>query len=166
MVRKIAIGLAAAAIATAGSTLSASAIHGAAGGGLRAGAAGGPHVSASYGRPSMAGHGYAKGPRAYAFEGRGRDYRSGYGRPHYGYRYDHYRRYPYRYGYSRPYAYGGSCWTRMWTPYGWQSKYVCGYEHPSYGYRHGYERPYYRYGHYRPFYGHRYGGYGHPYGRR
>jgi hypothetical protein len=153
MMRKIAIGLAAAVIATAGSTWSASAMHGGGRGGGAAhvtGGAGAAHVSGHYGGPSTLGRGFAKGgPRAYAFHGREFER----GRP---YRYGNYK---YRHGYYRPYAYGGSCWTRVLTPGGWVSKYVCGYERPYYG-------GYYRYGHYRPFYGHRYGGYGRPYGRR
>jgi hypothetical protein len=162
MMRKIAIGLAAAAIAIGGSTLSASAAKGGGGGGPhgRTVMAGGPHGGGGgYKRPST-GRAYGMGPRAYAFHGRGFEHR----RP---YRYD-YRR-PYRYGYYKSYpSYGGSCWTRVWTPDGWSSKYVCGYGRPSYGGRYSYNRPYSRYGHYRPYGGPRYGG-GHSrpsYGRR
>ena len=149
MMRKIAIGLAAAAIVMAGPTLGASAKGG---GGAGDGAAhvsgggGGTHIRGG-GGPAFAERGRAMGPRAYGFAGREHERR-----------YDHRR--PYRYGYykSYPYAYGGSCWTRVWTPEGWTSKYICG---PSYGYRYGYYRPHYehRYGHHRPSYGHRYGRY-------
>jgi hypothetical protein len=41
----------------------------------------------------------------------------------------------------------------VWTPWGWRSKWVCGFGHAYYGYG------YHRYGHYRPLYGHRYGRY-------
>src|SRR5947209_2089990 len=145
MMRKIVIGLAAAAIAMGGSTFGASATKGGGGGGPHGGGGpvmgGGPHGGGG-------GPGYRMGgSRAYAFHGRGYEHRYDYRRP---YRYD-YRR-PYRYGYYKTYpSYGGSCW--RWTPEG--RVWVCGYERPYYGYRYSYDRPYYRYGHYRP-----YGGYG------
>src|SRR6266436_7652890 len=153
MMRKIAIGLAAAAIAIGGSTLSASAAKGGGGSGPHGGTVmGGPHGGGGgYGRPS-AGRAYGMGPRAYGFHGRGYEHR----RP-YPYRYGHYK-YPYRYGYYKTYpSHGGSCW--RWTPEG--RVWVCGYQRPSYGYRYGYykypyqygHRPYGGYGHYRPSYG-------------
>jgi hypothetical protein len=64
MMRKIAIGLVVAAIATAGSTLSASAFRG--GGGFGHGF-GGPHLG-GFGRAGFAGRGHF-GPRAFAFHG-------------------------------------------------------------------------------------------------
>jgi hypothetical protein len=161
MMRKIAIGLAVAAIAIGGSTLSASAAKGGGGGGShgRTVMAGGPHGGGGSYKGRAAGRAYGMGPRTYGFHGRGFEHR----RP---YRYD-YRR-PYRYGYYKSYpSYGGSCWTRVWTPDGWSSKYVCGYGRPSYGGRYSYDRPYSRYGHYRPYGGNRYGGRSRPsYGRR
>ncbi len=57
MMRKIVLSLAAAAIATAGPTLSAPAMHGAGAGGARA-AGNGRHISGAYGRASAGGHGY------------------------------------------------------------------------------------------------------------
>jgi len=123
MMRKIAIGLAAAAIAMGGSTLSASAAKGGGGGGPRGGG-GAMHVSGG-------GHGYAMGTRGY----HGREY-GGYRRPYYEQRY-HYR-YPYRYGSYRTYpSYGGSCW--RWNPDEGRRVWVCGYGGgPSYGtYRYG-----------------------------
>lgn len=162
MIRKIAIGLAAAAIVAAGSTLSASAAGGAraSGGPAHVSVGGGSHMGGGgdYGRPAFAGRGYAMGSRAYAFAGRGNERRYDYRRPYrYGYKY---RGYPSRYGSYRSYP-SGSCWSRVWTPDGWRSKWICGHERPYYGYRSSYYRPYYgpRYGHYRPYYGHRYGRY-------
>jgi hypothetical protein len=156
MIRKIAIGLAAAVIATGGATLGASAARG--GGGHGGGAAhygGGHHGGmAHYG-------GYAKGMYR-----PGRQYgQYGYGR----YRHDYWRyRHEPRYGYRTYGTYGGgSCW--RWTPEG--RVWSCGYGRP-YGYS-GYYREHYRphyYGHYGPRYGHygpRYGGGHRPvYGRR
>jgi hypothetical protein len=88
MLSKIAIGLAAAAIAMGGSTLSASAMHG--------GGGGGPHGG------KVSGFGPHGGGRGYAMT-----YRHGpdHWRGRYGYRYYG----GYRYG-------GGSCW--RWTPEG------------------------------------------------
>jgi hypothetical protein len=112
------------------------------------GGPGGSHIG-KVSRPAFAGTQRYKGPRAYGFHHE---------------RFDRYRHRPYyRYGY-RPYykysgGYGGSCWTRVWTPDGWRRQWVCGYGRPSYGYRY-YHRPYYgyRYGQYRrPYYGHGYG---------
>jgi hypothetical protein len=92
MLRKIAIGLAAAVIAVGGSTLSASAMRG--GGGSHGG---GPHMGGGPGGQvkSFGPHG---GARGYAMREH-RRYWPGH---------DRY----YRYGYS----YGGSCW--RWTPEG------------------------------------------------
>ena len=117
MLRKIAIGLAAATIAVGGSTLTASAMHG--------GGGGGPHGGKVSGvAPHGGGGRYAMGDR---------------------YRYDHWRgRYSYRY--YRPYRYsygGGSCW--RWTPEGrvWVCgggrgpSYRYGYYRGGWGYRHG-----------------------------
>jgi hypothetical protein len=112
MIRKIAIGLAAAAIAIGGSTLGASAHHG--GGGY----GGGPHGGKVSGLgPHGAGGRYTMGDR----------YRHDHWGGHYGYRY--YRPYQYSYG-------GGSCW--RWTPEG--RIWVCGRGYgygPSYGYYRG-----------------------------
>jgi hypothetical protein len=110
MLRKIAIGLAAAAIAMGGSTSGASAMHGGGGGGPHGGGGGGGKVS-GFG-PHGGGGRYAMGDR---------------------YRHDHWRgRYGYR-GYTT-YSYGGSCW--RWTPEG--RIWVCGGYGPSY--RYGYYR--------------------------
>jgi hypothetical protein len=112
MFRKVAIGLAAAAIAMGGSTLGASAHHG--------GGGGGPHG----GGGKVGGFGPHGGGGRYAMGDR--------------YRHDHWRgRYGYRY--YRPYSYssGGSCW--RWTPEG--RIWVCGRGYgygPSYSY--GYYR--------------------------
>jgi hypothetical protein len=57
LMREIVLSLAAAAIATAGSTLSASAMHRAGAGGARAGG-NGRHISGAYGWASPASHGY------------------------------------------------------------------------------------------------------------
>lgn len=121
MLSKLAIGLAAAAIAMGGSTLSASAMHGGGGGG------GGPHGG------NVSGFGPHGGGGRYAMRGYGREHWRG----HYGgYRY--YR--PYRY------SYGGSCW--RWTPEG--RVWVCGRGYgygPSYGPSYGYYRGWgYRHG--------------------
>jgi hypothetical protein len=159
MMRKIVIGLAAIAIATAGSTLSASALQG-----KRTSHGGAMTKSSSLAKRSF-------GPRAYGFEGRGYE-----GRRYGGYEG---RGYEGRYGYPRPYghryyreygSYGSPCWSRIWTPEGWQRQWVCGHPYrygeyrygPHYrGYRYGYGehrygRPYdrYRYGESRgPYYG-------------
>ena len=157
MLRKIVISLAAAALVTGASTLSASAGHSGGGSGMQGG--GGPGMGMHGGggsgmqRGTFGGsHFGGGGPRVYGFHGD----RHGYGerfehRPYYGYgyreRYEHrpyYRDRYYRYG-----GYGGgSCWSRVWTPDGWSRRWVCGYERPSYGHRYGSERP---------SYGHRYG---------
>jgi hypothetical protein len=138
MMRKLAIGLAAAVIATGGATLSASAYRG---GGQGGGAA---HYGGSH-RGGMAHHGgHAKAI-----------YRPGHAYGQYGsgkYRPDHWRhRHGLRGGYYRTYGGyyggGGSCW--RWTPTG--RVWVCGQGRP-YGYG-GYYREH-RFGHY----GRRYGG--------
>jgi hypothetical protein len=97
MIRKIAIGLAAAAIATAGSTLSASAIHGVGGiesaihGAGEGDGGGGAYFDVvryggggygSYGRGGYGRGGYGRGGY-----GRGGYGRGGYGRGGYGHRY-------------------------------------------------------------------------------
>ena len=66
MMRKIAIGLVAAAIAMGGSTLSVSAFRG--GGGFGHGF-GGPHFAGGFGRGGFAARGHF-GPRAFGFHGR------------------------------------------------------------------------------------------------
>jgi hypothetical protein len=115
MLRKIAIGLAAAAIAVGGSTLSASAMHGGSGGGMHGG---GMHGGGGHGG-RVGGFGPRGGGGRYVMGDR--------------YRHDHWRG---RYGYRdyRP-SYGGSCW--RWTPEG--RVWVCG---GGYGpsYRYGYYR--------------------------
>src|SRR5260370_2145055 len=129
MMRKMAIGLAAAAIALGGSTLGASAAKGGGGGGPHGGGGpvmgGGPHGGGgSYKGPS-AGRAYGMGPRAYAFHGRGDEHR---------------RPYPYRYGYYKTYpSYGGSCWRVTPEAPVW----VSGYERPSHSYRYSFNRSYY-----------------------
>src|SRR5258708_3300521 len=148
MMRKIAIGLAAAAIALGGSTLGASAAKGGGGGGPHGGGGpvmgGGPHGGGGSYKGLSAGRAYGMGPRAYAFHGRGYEHR----RP-YPYRYGHYK-YPYRYGYYRTYpSYGGSCW--RWTPAG--RALVCGYARPSYRYRDTYPQPHLRQGGFSPPHG-------------
>jgi hypothetical protein len=124
MLSKIAIGLAAAAIAMGGSTLSVSAMHG-------GGHGGGPHGG------MVSGFGPHGGGRGYAVRGYGHDHWRG---GHHGYRYG--------YRYYRPYhySYGGSCW--RWTPEG--RIWVCGRGYgygPSYGYYRG------GWGHHRGGYG-------------
>ena len=105
MLRKIAIGLAAAAIAIGGSTLSASAMRG-----------GGPHGGGPHGG-NISGFGPHGGGGRYAMGDR--------------YRHDHWRgRYGYRYYRPYSYSYGGSCW--RWTPEG--RTWVCGGYGPSYRY--------------------------------
>jgi hypothetical protein len=148
MMRKLAIGLAAAVIATGGATLSASAYRG-------GGHGGGAHYGSGH-RGGVAHYGgYTKGMyrpgRAYGQYGYTK-YRPDYWRHRHGWRHGYYRTYG-TYG-------GGSCW--RYTPEG--RVWVCGYERP-YGYG-GYHREYYRhrYGHYGPRYG---GGHRGPfYGRR
>jgi hypothetical protein len=119
MMRKIAIGLAAAIIATGGLTLSASAHRG---GGMG-------HVS-SYSKGGLGKGGPSRmgmyrpvhsGPRQYGYY---HGYRPG---PHF----DHWRPHYWgpRYG---GYYYGGSCWRNVWTPGGWTRQWVCGYR--PYGY--------------------------------
>jgi hypothetical protein len=148
MMRKLAIGLAAAVIATGGATLSASAYRGSGHGGGAAQYGGGYRSGmAHYG-------GYTKGVYK-----PGRTYgQYGYGK----YRPDYWRhRHGWRHGYYRTYGtYGGSCW--RWTPEG--RVWVCGYGRP-YGYGGSYREHYRpRYGHYGPRYG---GGYRGPvYGRK
>ena len=87
MMRNIVTGLAAAAIATAASTFSASAIHGGfGGGGFRGGHFGGggfgrpAFAGRGFGRPAFAGRGHFLGRRAFAFRGRGFDHRFGFNR--------------------------------------------------------------------------------------
>jgi hypothetical protein len=146
MIRKIAIGLAAAVIATGGLTLSASAYRGGAG-----------HSG-----------GYSKGGMGKVGMNRGGTYRTGrtgprsYGmyRPdRYGH-HDHWR-WRHRPGYNYySYSGGGSCWRNVWTPGGWTRQWVCGHGRP-YGYGGGYYRQWHgpRYGHWgggrRPVYGRR-----------
>ena len=114
MVRKIAIGLAAAAIAMGGATLNASAMRGGGGGG---GHGGGGMNGGMVSGPHGGGGRYAMGDR----------YRRDHDRGRYGYRY-------YRYGGS----YGGSCW--RWTPEGriWVCGGGYGYGDGGYGYRYRY----------------------------
>jgi hypothetical protein len=119
MMRRIAIGLAAALIATGGATLTADA-HG-----------GGYHGGSHY---SHGGHYMKGGPRGE------------YGH-RYGYKYRpewrHHRYEPHWGGYyERRHYGGGSCWRSVWTPDGWQRQWVCGGgygRHPygAYGYYRG-----------------------------
>jgi hypothetical protein len=141
MMRKIAIGLAAAVIATGGLTLSASAYRGGPG-----------HGGYAKGGMYRTGH---VGPRSY---GMYRPERYGHYR-----HYDHWRHH-WRPGYSNYGTYyggGGGCWRNIWTSGGWTRQWVCGYGKPygSYG---GYGGGYYRHWH-GPRYGHWGGG---PRGRR
>jgi hypothetical protein len=104
MLSKIAIGLAAAAIAMGGSASSASAHHGGGGG------AGPPGGKVSGLGPHGGGGRYVMGDR---------------------YRHDHWRGgYSYRHYSPYRYSYGGSCW--RWTPEG--RVWVCGSYGPSYRY--------------------------------
>src|SRR5882672_1473065 len=111
MLRKIAIALAAAAIALGGSTLSTSAHRGGGGGGMHGGGGGGMH----------GGGGPHGGGGRYVMRDHGRDHWRDHWRGRHGYRdYTPYRRY----------SYGGSCW--RWTPEG--RTWVCGGYGPSYRY--------------------------------
>ncbi len=151
MMRKIAIGLAAIAIVTGGSTLSASALQG------KRISHGPAMTKGSPAKGSLAKRSF--GPRAYAFEGRpyeGRKYGEYEGRRYEGRGYE-------RYGYPRPYghrhyreygSYGGPCWSRVWTPQGWQRQWVCGHPYRYGEYRYGPHYRGYRYGESRgPYYG-------------
>jgi hypothetical protein len=115
MMRKIAIALAAVAVVTAGSTLSASAMHGGHGGGFGRGHFGG-HFG-GFGHPHMAGpamfHGNHFAGNRFAFRDRDRFF--------------HHRFFRHRFafiGAGFPYGYD-SCYTRVWTPWGWRWRYVC-----------------------------------------
>jgi len=136
MMRKIAIALAAVAVVTAGSTLSASAMHGGHGGGFgggHGGGFGGGHFGGhfgGFGHPGMAGPG-AFGGRPAMFHGnhfignrfafnrfafRDRD------------RFFHHRFFRHRFaflGAGFPYGSYDGCYSRVWTPWGWRWRYVC-----------------------------------------
>jgi hypothetical protein len=154
MMRKIAIGLAAAAIATGGLTLNASAYR--SGPGHHGGVAkGGTGKYGMYRGGTPRGGVYRTehkfGPRQYGYHGH---YRPGR-------HFDHWRHH-WRPGYSCGTYYGGTCWRNAWTPSGWTRQWVCGSRPYGYGsYGHGY----YRHGH-GPRYGHWGGGPRPSYGRR
>jgi hypothetical protein len=148
MMRKIAIGLAAAVIATGGLTLSASAYRGGAAGPVHAATA---HADLPHAAFRIAAGMARAGPRSYGMYRQDR-YR--------GHHFDHWRHH-WRPGYSNySYSGGGSCWRNIWTGNGWTRQWVCGYGRP-YGYGGGY----YRHG-YGPRYGHWGGGRRPVYGRR
>jgi hypothetical protein len=135
MMRKIAIGLAAVVISTAGSTLSASAIHG--GGGGHDGKGGGGH-GGGFVHGGGGGHGHL-GPHTFGMHKPPFKHHKNIS---YDIRIRSYTRYGgggYRGGGSyRSGSYGGgSCWTRVWTPEGWRSRNVCGHGRPSYEYGRG-----------------------------
>ena len=114
MMRKIAIALAAVAVVTAGSTLSASAMHGGHGGGFGGGHFGG-HFG-GFGHPGMAGPAVFHGNH---FVGN----RFAFRRPFF-----HHRFFGPRFaflGVGFPYGYYDSCYGRVWTPWGWRWRYVC-----------------------------------------
>src|SRR5713226_4625232 len=126
MMRKIAMALAAVAVVTAGSTLSASAMHG--GGGGHGGGFGGGHFGGfggghfgghfgGFGHPGMARpavfHSDHFGNR-FAFRDRDRFF--------------HHRFFRHRFaffGAGFPYGYDDGCYARVWTPWGWRWRYVC-----------------------------------------
>lgn len=136
MIRKIAIGLAAAVIATGGATLAASAAHGSGGHGGGGGPGGGGHAGTGHGHgggTGMAGGGHRHGGPQYGYAKHGP-------RP------DHWRHHHHdgpRWGYREYDRYygrgGGSCWRyydggREWVcPSGYRS-----YSREWYGPRHGY----------------------------
>ena len=113
MMRNIVTGLAAAAIATAASTLSASAIHGGFGGGFARPAFGG----GGFGRPAFGGGGFM-GARAFAFRGN----RFAFHRPFFRNRFAFFTA-------AAPFAYSSyaysSCYSKVWTPWGWRWRWVC-----------------------------------------
>jgi hypothetical protein len=185
MMRNIVTGLAAAVIATAASTFSASAIHGGfGGGGFRGGHFGGGFARPAFGggrfaRPAFAGRGRFMGTRAFAFRGnrfafhhpffrqrfafnrfafhrpffrhRFASNRFAFRRPFFGQRFASNRfafhrpffrhRFAFnRFAFRRPffrsryafyggapyaYGYGGSCYRRAWTPWGWRLRWAC-----------------------------------------
>ena len=136
MVRKIAMALAAVAVVTAGSTLSASAMHGGHGGGFGGGHFGGfggghfgGHVG-GFGHPGMAGpafHGNHFVGNRFAFRDRDRffDHRFAFRDRD---RFFHHRFLRHRFaflGVGFPYGYNDGCYTRVWTPWGWRWRNVC-----------------------------------------
>jgi hypothetical protein len=126
MLRKVAIGLAAAVIATGGATLTAAAAHGSGGdhgGGGHEGYSG--HGDGHYGSMKGDRYGMDHGVHGYRY------------RPEW--KYHHY--YGPRWGYERHYYGGGSCWRNVWTVDGWQRQWVCGYGRP-YGSTYDYYRGY------------------------
>ena len=120
MVRKIAMALAAVAVVTAGSTLSASAMHG---GGFGGGHFGGHFGGFGWGHFGGFGHPGMSGPAFHSnhfvgnrFAFRDRD------------RFFHHRFFRNRFaffGVGYPYGYADGCYTRVWTPWGWRWRYVC-----------------------------------------
>jgi hypothetical protein len=124
MMRKIAIALAAVAVVTAGSTLSASAMHGGHGGGFGGGhfgGFGGGHFGGhfgGFGHPHMAGpamiHGNHFVGNRFAFRDRGRFFHHRFFRNRFAFL-----------GVGFPYGYYDSCYTRVWTPWGWRWRYAC-----------------------------------------
>ena len=116
MMRKIAIALAAVTVVMAGPTLSAAAMHGGHGGGF--GGHFGGHVG-GFGHPHMAGPAFHGSP----FVG----HRFGVNRFAFRDRF-HHRFFRHRFaflGVGFPYGYYDSCYSRVWTPWGWRWRYVC-----------------------------------------
>jgi hypothetical protein len=142
MMRKIAIGLAAAVIATGGLTFSASAHRGGTGGHHGGGfAKGGAGKFGMYRGDGMYRTGRV-GPRSFG------TYRPDrFGPRQYGYyrgrHFDHWRHH-WRPGYSYYGGHGGACWRNVWTPGGWTRQWVCG---GGYGEPYGYSGGYYRHWH-------------------
>jgi hypothetical protein len=168
--RNIVTGLAAAAIATAASTFSASAIHGGfRGGGFARPAFGGGHFGrpafrgGRFGRPAFARPGRFMGARAFAFRGNRFAFHRPFVRQRFAFRrfafrhpffrqrfafrrfaFRHpffrqrfaFRRFAFRHPFFRPgyafyggvpyaYGYGGSCYRRVWTRWGWRLRWAC-----------------------------------------
>jgi len=136
MMRKIAIALAAVAVVTAGSTLSAAAMHGGGhGGGFGGGHFGGGHFGGGhfgghmggFARP-MAGHAMFRSNHfvrdRFGFRDRGRFAF----RDRDDFRFRHHRFFRNRFaffGVGFPYGYYDDCYARVWTPWGWRWRYVC-----------------------------------------
>ena len=132
MMRKIAIALAAVAVVTAGSTLSATAMHGGGhgGGGGHFGGFGGGHFGGHMGgfAHPMAGQAMLRSNHFVGnrFGFRDRD-RFAF-RDRDDFRFRHHRFFRNRFaffGVGFPYGYYGDCYTRVWTPWGWRWRYVC-----------------------------------------
>src|SRR6266853_2104057 len=133
MMRKIAMALAAVAVVTAGSTLSASAMHGGGGGhgggfgGGHGGGFGGGHFG-GFGHPGMAGPAFHSNHfvgNRFGFRDRDRffDHRFAFRDRD---RFFHHRFFRNRFAFfggGYPYGYANGCYTRVWTPWGWRWRY-------------------------------------------